>query len=232
MGEVRWDLLAAYPNPGEAFAKGWQEGEVKAKEAATKRAIAALLGNPRDANAMATVALENPEFAYTVQKGNKADDAQRMEEFYKVAAPLAAQVQTPEEWDALADDLVANGYPMAAQFKGQFSPAMRSRAMALGGVTEKPLSERYIPLNEGGGLARINPKTGQAEMVILPNQGGAPVGSPVAGGPPPAAVDFLRNNPQTAAQFEMKYGPGSAARVLGNGGPTPDASGPFPGPGY
>jgi hypothetical protein len=34
-------------------------------------------------------------------------------------------------------------------------------------------------------------------------------------GPPPEAAEFLRQNPQHAAQFDQKYGKGSAAKLLG-----------------
>jgi len=50
--------------------------------------------------------------------------------------------------------------------------------------------------------------------------------APQARRPPGTAIDYLRRNPGTRAQFDSMYGPGAAARALG--GASPSGSRPFP----
>lgn len=87
---------------------------------------------------------------------------------------------------------------------------------------------KLYPLQPGGGMAGINPATGQAEMVITPNPGGFSAGAPAGGG----GGNMPRvSSPQEAAQLppgtQFMMPDGRIGTVPG--GPTPQASGGFPG---
>lgn len=69
----------------------------------------------------------------------------------------------------------------------------------------------------GGEVAEIDPKTGLATMRKLPDRlvdpsTGRDVAKPV---PPSGAIDYLKKNPNLAAQFDEEFGEGAARRVLG-----------------
>lgn len=57
--------------------------------------------------------------------------------------------------------------------------------------------------------------------------GGGAAPPRAASGPPPEAVADLRSNPNAAAEFDEIFGPGSAARILGQGGAGSQPRRPF-----
>ena len=115
--------------------------------------------------------------------------------------------QGQEAASALGKELTDNGYRLGTpEFQAEFTRRWNI------------LQTKHFPTVPGGGLAAVVP--GQAaQFVIAPNDGSQTPGAPVAaGGIPPEAIADLRQNPGTAAQFDEVFGPGAAARVLGNGG--------------
>lgn len=75
-------------------------------------------------------------------------------------------------------------------------------------------ARKTIAYEPGGGVATYDPRTGKVTPVVVPyGQGQAPQSEI-----PSAAIEALKRGEGTAEQFDQMFGPGAAARIMGEGG--------------
>ena len=105
---------------------------------------------------------------------------------------------------------VANAFAQVATRGGQPTEGAREHAYALLSTVRDDKSYQTI-------LDRLE-KEGQAfQGAVAKTRGAIESQASHRPPPPPGAIQMLRSNPSLAPQFDQKYGPGSAERVL-NGG--------------
>lgn len=100
MSDVRWDMLAQYPNPGQAFSQAFQEGQKQAEERRAKEAIAALVGNPQDPKALETAARYDPKLVIDLRQQQAEASIKQVEQYrdqIKIGAQLVRQIQPKDQ---------------------------------------------------------------------------------------------------------------------------------------
>lgn len=141
--------------------------------------------------------------AYDAAQANRERAAKFADETamydYKLAHP---QSDAPGETEKL---LAASGLvPGTPEYQTAAKQALERR--------NDPFITTSLP---GGGFY------GGPQSQLLPIlRGGAASGGAQGAAPPKGAIDYLRQNPSTSAQFDAKYGAGASAGILQGGGQT------------
>ncbi|KQM58795.1 MULTISPECIES: hypothetical protein [unclassified Sphingomonas] len=133
--------------------------------------------------------------------------------------------QRPQAWDSAVEGL-SQRFPEMAQYRGRYSEQSLNAVLDQTGMSKGVVEARqpkYTSVPQGGYLEDVNPYSRGGSPVAT---GPASATSVAPATPASGAIDFLRQNPNLAAEFDQKYGAGSAARVLG--GPAPGAPATFP----
>jgi hypothetical protein len=189
MSDVNWALGLQNGNAGDAFTRAFQQGQVNNRQNMARSAMAALVKDPNNANALAALAKVDPETALEFRKQqleyHKAQLAEHSDSIVK-GAQILRQFQ-PKDQASYSQALAAAqqaGIDIS-QVPQQYNPEYVQGVIHIADALKPDASanEKYIPLQPGGSVARINPQTGQVEMVVQANPGNATPGTPVGNVP-------------------------------------------------
>jgi hypothetical protein len=232
MSDVNWALGLQQGNAGDAFAQAFQQGQVNNRQNAARNAMAALVQNPNDPQALAALARADPQTAMEFRKNQlevtKAHLAEHQDSILKGAEII--REFNPKDQSSYTQALAAAqraGIDIS-QVPQQFNPEYVQGIVHLADALHPQASDnlKFITPQPGGGAYGYDPRTGAVSTIIQPNDGTAPAGSPVSAGPSPQAIDYLRSNPHLSSQFDQKYGVGASAKILGGQAATPPATFP------
>ena len=238
MTQINWNALQSF-DIGGAFNKGMEAGQQRRREMETDNALRALIANPNDPNVVNDLARYDPSTAYKIQgqqqqqmraqqeaqarQGAVRGDPQalealagfNMDDYIKLddrskaqykqgietIGQLALMADTPQEWDDTVRQL-AQGAPEFQKYIGRFD--LRQSVIAQAGQAKE-----FIAQNE--------PKymTPADNMDLLNVRD------------PKALEEFQRSRANRAAQSQVAPPPPPGFQI--DGGPTPTASGNFPG---
>ena len=117
-------------------------------------------------------------------------------------------VPTQAEIEEMGKQLTPNMPPE------EFAAIAKKAAIMLQGKTDALQNQWH---NLFGADASDYPILGPKSKAVIQRFGAGGAPQETTGGPPAAAIQYLRANPGFRDQFEQKYGPGSAGKALGNG---------------
>jgi hypothetical protein len=223
---VNWAIGLQQGNAGDSFATAFQQGQVNNRQSMARSAMAALVANPKNERALQALASVDPAAAQQFQQQQaetvKQQLAQHQDSILK-GAEILRQFQPKDQasYSAALSAAQQAGIDVS-QVPQQYNPEYVQGVIHIADALKPQASDnmKYIPLQPGGSVARVNPQTGQVEMVVQANPGNMQAGAPATGGPPPGHIEdgyrFKGGNPADPNAWEQV------------GGPSPSGSATFP----
>jgi hypothetical protein len=241
---VNWALGIQQGNPGESFVNAFNQGMQRNEQTAAKNALATLVQNPNDPNALAALAKTNPEAAMQFRQQQAQMLKQHLGEHYDSAVKggkLIRQMQPKDDasWQQVLAAYAQMGGDIS-QVPQHFDPNYAQQLVAIADAADPAPQDPGIirEYDEATKRGLIPPGTPFTQYVQMrsPNMSSPvtiPYGATVSGGGAPAGGGLPRvSSPDEAA----KLPPGSQFMMpdgrIGTvpGGAGGNASGGFPRP--
>jgi hypothetical protein len=206
-------------------AEAFQQGQAQRRQMDGQNALTAYAMNPDDPAAFQGLAQHHPQAAMQVRERQRAAQSAKHEQDTKLIAALARDTKDPMSFDAAVDQVVAMGYPDAAQFKGKFSPGLRSALMAAGGLKDEagpqPSIQREVEYYKSIG------RTDLADQLLQRHAEGSPIVANNGDGTFTIVPRGMVGQPQGGAPHEGPLPPPPPGFVIDDGGPASQAPGGF-----
>jgi hypothetical protein len=184
---VNWAMGLQQSNPGETFANAFQQGMQRNEQNTAKQALATLVQDPTNQQALQVLARADPAAAQQFQQQHleqvKQQLAQHQDSIIK-GAQIIRQINPTDQpsWERALAVAQQAGIDVSGAPR-QFDPNYARGMVSLADAFQPQKEGQIVPYTQGGGVAQMNPHTHQLQTLVMPNEGGHQTGAPVGNVP-------------------------------------------------